>query len=83
MNGYPHSKHSNQKTGAKYCHGPEALSAAKELYDNKYGHPNANNTNDVSIEHVYYSLFYEGTFFSSGEWRGNPMAQLYYCRYKT
>lgn len=66
MNGYPHSKHSDQKTGAEYCHGPEALPAAKKLYENEYDRPHANNTNDVPIEHVCYSLFYKGTFFSSG-----------------
>lgn len=65
VNGYPHSKHSYQKTRAKYRYSPKALTAAKQPYDNENDRPYANDANDVSIEHiVMLSLFYKGTFFS-------------------
>jgi len=32
MNSYPHGKHSYHKSGAKYQHRPETLSAAKKPY---------------------------------------------------
>jgi hypothetical protein len=49
MNGYPHSKHAYQKTGAKYQHGPEALSATKQLYGNENNHPHANDADNRLI----------------------------------
>ena len=65
VNGYPHSKHSYQKTSAKYQYSPKTLTAAKNPYNNENDRPHENDGNDVSIEHiVLLSLFYKGMFFS-------------------
>jgi len=65
MNGYPHSKHSYQKTSTKYCHSSKTLAAAKKPYDDENDRPYANDANDVSTEHVVLlSLFYKGRFIS-------------------